>query len=167
VRYLTFSCYRQLPLLKNPKIADAFVARLAAERERLGFGLIAWVVMPEHVHLLVWPNVSVATMPRVLHGLKRPFAEGVITRWRGLNAKILERVTTPGGRVRFWQDGGGYDRNVFSDEELAEKIAYIHNNPVERGLVARPEDWTWSSARWYAGMWAGEVPIDPVRKPGT
>jgi REP-associated tyrosine transposase len=55
-------------------------------------------------------------------------------------------------RRRFWQPGGGYDRNITSIEALRAMIDYIHANPVRRGLVARPEDWEWSSARWYAGL---------------
>ena len=53
---------------------------------------------------------------------------------------------------RFWQAGGGYDRNVVEQDTLRTMIDYIHSNPVRRGLVDRPEDWTWSSARWYAGL---------------
>jgi putative transposase len=55
-------------------------------------------------------------------------------------------------RRRFWQPGGGYDRNITSIEALRAMIDYIHANPVRRGLVARPEDWEWSSARWYRGL---------------
>ena len=47
---------------------------------------------------------------------------------------------------QFWQDGGGYDRNLRTAEELREMLKYVHNNPVRRELVARPEDWPWSSA---------------------
>lgn len=53
---------------------------------------------------------------------------------------------------RFWQAGGGYDRNVGDESTLRTMIDYIHQNPVRRGLVDRPEDWIWSSARWYAGL---------------
>ena len=53
-------------------------------------------------------------------------------------------------RKRFWQPGGGYDRNITSTEALRAMIEYFHANPVRRGLVARAEDWQWSSARWYA-----------------
>jgi hypothetical protein len=54
-------------------------------------------------------------------------------------------------RHRFWQPGGGYDRNITSIAALRAMIDYIHANPVRRGLVAKPEDWEWSSACWYAG----------------
>lgn len=54
--------------------------------------------------------------------------------------------------MRFWLAGGGYDRNPRCDDELWEKVEYCHNNPVTRGLVARPTDYPWSSAMWYAGL---------------
>ena len=45
---------------------------------------------------------------------------------------------------RFWQKGGGFDRNVRDDAEFSREVRYVHHNPVERALVTRPEDWTWS-----------------------
>jgi putative transposase len=63
-------------------------------------------------------------------------------------------------RQRFWQRGGGYDRNITSTEALPAVIEYIHANPVRRGLVARAEDWEWSSARWYAGLRPVKLEMD-------
>jgi putative transposase len=61
---------------------------------------------------------------------------------------------------QFWQDGGGYDRNIRNSRAMRDVFTYIHNNPVERGLVIRPEDWEWSSARDWAGLGGGTIPID-------
>jgi putative transposase len=75
----------------------------------------------------------------------------------------LARVTLREGsrlRHRFWQPGGGYDRNITSTEALRAVIEYIHANPVRRGLVARAEDWEWSSARWYAGLRPAKLQMD-------
>jgi putative transposase len=61
-------------------------------------------------------------------------------------------------RVRFWQPGGGYDRNIHSAAEIGEKIAYIHANPLRAKLVERLADWKWSSWRaWEYGV------DDPLR----
>ncbi len=57
----------------------------------------------------------------------------------------------PRGEHRFWQQGGGYDRNIAKPEVAWASVAYIHGNPVRRGLVAADVDWPWSSAGWYAG----------------
>jgi len=66
---------------------------------------------------------------------------------------------------RFWQRGGGYDRNLWSPEEIHEKIHYIHANPVRRGLVVRPEDWPWSSYATWMNVGEPVVPIDKQSVP--
>jgi putative transposase len=90
--------------------------------------------------------LEVATVPQFLARLKHLFAQTVLARWRGLNAPILERLIDEQGRTRFWQRGGGYDRNLFSDAEVTEKVQYIENNPVRAGLVNIPSEYRWSSA---------------------
>ena len=150
-RYLTFSCYRRLPLFHSDKIKDAFAERLAKVVDELEFDLYAWVIMPEHVHLLLLADPQRLMVKQITHRLKSRFAQNVIARWRELDAPILARITTPKGAFRFWQDGGGYDRNIVTPRRIVQKIQYIHNNPVARNLVRRPTDWRWSSARWYEG----------------
>ncbi|MFI4897925.1 MAG: REP-associated tyrosine transposase [Phycisphaerales bacterium JB059] len=149
-RFLTFSCNQRLALFENPAIRDTFAEQVFLARSRLGFKLFAWVIMPEHVHLLVLPLES--TVPSILSATKRPFSALVLQRWRELEAPVLERIRDGSGAERFWQAGGGYDRNIFSEGELREKIRYIHENPVRRGLVEREEDWAWSSARAMRGL---------------
>jgi len=122
--------------------------------------------MPEHVHLLIWPQLPGFPVSKVMWWLKRDFARRVIARWRELDAPILERIRTPSGELRFWQPGGGYDRNIVDGHELQEKMKYIHENPVRRGLVERATDWRWSSTRWYVGERTGELSIDEFRRPG-
>ena len=150
-RFVTFSCVGRLPLLGTAAIRDAFVERLGRARELRGFELYAWVVMPEHVHLLLRPGAG-DTLAGVLQVIKQPFAKRVVARWREIGAPVLERMRRGDGRIVFWQRGGGYDRNVRDGDEFRKKIAYIHANPVRRGLVEREVDWEWSSARQYVGM---------------
>jgi putative transposase len=164
-RYLTFSCRHRFPLFKNDRIKAAFVKQLDETRTRTRFHLLAWVIMPEHVHLLIWPKLPEHPISKVTWRLKRDFSRRIITRWRNLNAPILTNITDADGRTRFWQPGGGYDRNIVSDDELREKIDYIHANLVRRGLVDSPTDYPWSSARWYAGDRDDTLRIDPVTKP--
>jgi len=148
-RYLTCSCYSRLPLFGNDRIKDAFAEHLTRVRSRWDFRLHAWVIMPEHIHLLVTPGLPAVRVTDLLRATKRPFAVLVLARWRALDAAILDRVRDARGAAHFWQDGGGYDRNIVSERELYEKVQYIHNNPARRGLIGRPADWPWSSARWY------------------
>ncbi|MGP1308636.1 MAG: REP-associated tyrosine transposase [Phycisphaerales bacterium] len=145
-RFLTFSCFKRLPLFQNDSIKDVFVERLMRVSEQNNAELHAWVVMPNHVHLLLRPNLATTTVPQFLSRLKRPFAQTVLSRWQHLDAPVLDRLIDSRGQRRFWQRGGGYDRNIFSNEELIEKIEYIENNPVRAGLARTPSAYMWSSA---------------------
>lgn len=119
--------------------------------------------MPEHVDLLVYPGDAPERMARFLQALKGPVAPKAIAYLESEAPAWLDRVTVREGRRlrrRFWQPGGGYDRNITSMEALRAVIDYIHDNPLRRGLVARAEDWEWSSARWYAGMRPVKVEMD-------
>jgi len=157
-RFVTFSTYRRLPLFLKGAIKDRFAEHLELARRRDRFALFAWVVMPEHVHLILWPRE--VTVSRTLLVLKRTFAREVLRRWRDLNAPILSRLQDDQGRLRFWQRGGGYDRNIRDRDELQRKIAYVNENPVRRGLVDRATEWEWSSARWCEGDRRGMVKLD-------
>jgi REP-associated tyrosine transposase len=165
IRFLTFSCQRRLPLLSNPDIAQVFAESLETARDRSGLELFAWVVMPEHVHLLVEPPVSndgvQSPLSPILKGLKSSVARRVLARWAALDAPILSRIDDGKGHPRFWQKGGGFDRNVRDEREFSKTVQYIHRNPVERGLVERCEDWQWSSVRWWMGRRDGSVRCDP------
>lgn len=167
-RFLTFSCFHRLALFRNNAIKDHFVDHLARARLECGFGLIAWVVMPEHIHLLLWPNVTAGTLSDALQNLKTEFAKQVMGRWRELNAPILPRLRDSRGRSHFWQRGGGHDVPLGAGKKFADKVRYIHSNPVTRGLVDRGVDWRWSSACWYRDRerYVGP-PCDPVLLPGS
>jgi putative transposase len=155
LRFVTFSCEKRLPLFLNPAIADVFVQSMSAARAKWGFRLIAWVVMPEHVHMIVRPKEG-HDLALILMGLKVSVSKRVVTRWIELQAPILEKLVDEHGCVRFWKRGGGFDRNVRDLEELCREIRYVHRNPIERGLVAQAQDWKWSSIRWWMGQRDGE-----------
>ncbi|MFH1267413.1 MAG: transposase [Planctomycetota bacterium] len=153
---LTFSCYRRLPLLTNDAwrclLADA-VDRACAGR---GFPLVAFVFMPEHVHLVVYPRSGVADAKDVealLGAVKRPYSYRVKQILIESESPLLAKLTVPDKRrgtvFRYWQKGPGYDRNLSGEAAVLSSIDYIHNNPVSRGLCPEATDWKWSSARWY------------------
>ncbi|RMH32049.1 MAG: hypothetical protein D6692_00100 [Planctomycetota bacterium] len=158
-RFLTFSTYRRLPLFEEVWIRDAFVEQLRLTRVRHPLSLYAWVLMPEHVHLLLHERAT-GRLDGVLKTLKIGLAKRVLSVWRSERSVVLDSILDDAGRQRFWQRGGGYDRNIFTSEEFAEKFRYIHLNPVRRGLVKFPEEWKWGSARWWAGRREGEIECD-------
>jgi len=152
-RFLTFGCYRGLPLLQNDRIKQVLLKRMIWTEINLPVSYVAWVIMPNHVHLLVLRDPGKISMTRFLQALKRPVSAAVIGRWREIDAdRVLRRVTDAKGKPHFWQRGGGYDRNICSESQLLEKIDYIHANPVRRELVKDLSEWPWSSARRYLGL---------------
>ena len=140
--FLTFSCYRRQALLTREGAYGVFERGLEAVRVRYGFVVAGYVVMPEHVHLLVGePRRS--SLSVALQVLKQQTSR-----------KLKQR-----GEVQFWQRRY-YDFNVRNEEKRVEKLRYMHRNPVKRGLVERPEDWAWSSFRHYAAGVEGRVEIE-------
>jgi REP element-mobilizing transposase RayT len=117
--------------LKNPRIAKIFVdALLHGESVRRDYELIAWVVMPNHVHVVLKP---IAKLPEIVRWLK------------AATANRANRVIGKIGEA-FWQREY-YDRWIRSDKELSSVVNYVEGNPVTAGLAACPEDWPWSSAK--------------------
>jgi len=162
-RELTFSCYHRLPFFSRERTCEWFRQALEDARAKFGFQVWAYVLMPDHVHLLVNPGDAVAEMSRFLQAVKGPVARQAIAYLKTHAPQWLPRLTVHEGqrvRHRFWQPGGGYDRNITSAEALRAMIEYIHANPVRRGLVARAEDWEWSSARWFAGIRPARIEMD-------
>lgn len=129
--FVTFSCFRRHPLLDSTSAYRCFEHELEVVREKYQFVVLGYVLMPEHVHLLV-SETGVASLAVALQVLKQQTS-------RKLKSK---------GRAQFWRRRY-YDFNVWSEEKRAEKLGYMHRNPVVRGLVATPEDWPWSSCRHY------------------
>lgn len=153
---LTFSCYKGLPLLSKDRSRQWFVDSLDRARRKWQFELWAYVIMPEHVHVLLYPTLMDYDISTILKGIKLSVSRRAVRFLRANSPAFLKRlkVTRPGGRVehRFWEQGGGYDRNIFKEKVAWASIDYIHNNPVRRGLCDIPTDWPWSSARWYEGL---------------
>jgi putative transposase len=145
--FVTFSCYRRQPLFTAGPSRRIF--ELGLERVRRSFGLCvyAYVVMPEHVHLLV-------SEPE--HNL---LADALKSLKQGVSRRLVADVTGAPFKPSFGLSGAFphhfwqkryYDFNVRNYRQFVEKIRYIHRNPVKRGLCEHPEDWEWSSFRQYA-----------------
>ena len=164
--YLTYSCVNRWPLLAKERTCRWVVDAIEEARRRHEFDLHAFVIMPEHVHLLIRPRHPECNLDRILYDLKRPVS------WKAKNWLIQHGNDDWIGRLsfrhgsrkvfRFWLAGGGFDRGVFRDLALSQVVQYIHGNPVRRGLVAKPEDWIWSSARFWGGMDGSPLKMDPI-----
>jgi len=126
----------------TPQSRSVFERSLELTRLAYGFRVAGYVVMPEHVHLLL-TEPDTGPLATALQALKQ-----------SVSRKLALRAPEP-----FWQ-ARYYDFNVWSEEKRIEKLRYIHRNPVRRGLVEKPEDWLWSSFRHYATGVEGAVEIE-------
>jgi len=131
LHFVTFSCYHRAPLLGSGEARDIFVDRFEQACRWYGFYVVGYVVMPEHVHLLV----------------SEPERGRLAVAVQMLKQAVSQKLRR-GSRSPFWQPRY-YDFNVWSEGKRVEKLRYMHRNPVKRGLVERPEDWKWSSFRHY------------------
>jgi len=147
--FLSFRCYRNRKFLNYGLTRRFFISALKNARRRHCFDIWAYVIMPQHVHLLIFPRPEVYSISAILKSIKQPVARKSVNWLKANKPHILGSLeVAPGsGKYRFWQDGGGYDRNLTRIFEIQEITEYIHYNPVKAGLANRPEDWYWSSAR--------------------
>ena len=156
-RSLTFSCYERLPFLNKDRTRQWMVRAIRLARREHPIHLWAYVIMPEHVHLLVWPHDATFKIEHLLTTVKQSVSKCALVWLRKNDPAYLTRLQ---GSFHFWQAGPGYDRNLYSPRYSWTDIDYIHDNPVRRGLVERQIDWPWSSARAYAGFDEPLIPID-------
>lgn len=158
-----FSCYRDYCFLKAERTCQWLAEAIDAARRDHDFSLWAYVFMPEHVHILLWPKQPDYNIAAILKAMKQPVAVSAIKHLRHHSPLWLSRITVKkGARLerRFWQRGGGFDRNVTDPRLILLMIDYIHNNPVRRRLVKKPEDWKWASAGWVEGK--NSLRPDPI-----
>ena len=129
---LTFSCYRRSPLLDSELAREFTAAAIERAREKHRFHLWAYVLMPEHMHILILPLNEHYSISDILKSIKQSVSRKVIGDLKKHNTGALMYVETGLARPehRFWQDGGGYDRNCWSKGEIMRQMEYIHNNPV-------------------------------------
>jgi putative transposase len=157
---LTFSCFGRLPLFARERSCTWMLRALELGRARQLYDLWAYVVMPEHVHIVLLPHPDVR-IQSILTTLKQSVAKRALLWLQREAPDFLPRLEDPqpnGQRCyRFWLRGGGYDRNLRTVADIHQKIDYVHANPVRRELVASPGDWPWSSYR--AWQTSEDLPI--------
>ena len=131
LHFLTFSCFHRKAKFNTGPARDIFVASLEKVRQHYDLCVYGYVVMPEHVHLLL-SEPERRDLAHVRQALKQSVARTLALR----------------AEESFWQ-ARYYDFNLWSERKFVEKLRYIHRNPVTRGLVETAMDWPWSSFRHY------------------
>ena len=162
LHFVTFSCFQRRPLLGSVKARNLFLKVLAEARERYGFLVVGYVLMPEHVHLLI-TEPQIGTPSKVIQVLKQRVSRKMRNR---RTQRIRGQLRLPFASnetllKRFWQRRF-YDFNVWTRGKLTEKLNYMHANPVMRRLVRHPKDWPWSSWSAYEKGEKGLIRVDAV-----
>ena len=142
LHFITFSCYQRMPLLATAAAREVVEEELERVRRWYGCCVAGYVVMPEHVHLLIGEP-----------------ERGQLSVAMQMLKQVTSRKLRPPQFPQFWQVRY-YGFPVWSEKKRIEKLRYIHRNPVKRGLAARPEDWPWSSFVHYATGVEGVVEIE-------
>jgi putative transposase len=139
--FVTFCCYHRRRLFTTDASRRIFESALERVRRSFRLHVYGYVVMPEHVHLL----------------LSEPQRDTLADALKSLKQGVARRLI--GDAEHFWQKRY-YDFNIRNYAQFVEKLRYIHRNPVKCGLCERPEDWEWSSFRHYATGCEGRVEIE-------
>lgn len=152
--FVTFSCYRRRRLLDHDEAKKLVLGVLDSQLTRQQGRCVGFVVMPDHVHAVVWfPEPD-----QISHFMKQ-WKQRSSVQIKRLVASLLVRYSeTFDLREPIWQ-AGYYDFNLFTDAKTEEKLAYMHQNPVKAGLVEKACDWPWSSARYYESGQPVGVPV--------
>ena len=168
--FITTNTYKHYPFFRDQRLSQILLEELGFYSGKLGFALAGYVIMPDHVHLLIWwsrDDKQLLDISKIMQVIKGATARRIIDLLRGRSEHLLrpiaikrEQMLSPtrenvspqyhirSPKYRLWQPGF-YDFNIYSEEKLIEKLDYIHNNPVSAGLVLSPDDYEWSSYKEY------------------
>ncbi|MFZ3366736.1 MAG: transposase, partial [Candidatus Sulfotelmatobacter sp.] len=163
LHFVTTSCYRRLPLLQKPQHRDLLLKVIEGVRRRYHFVVVGYVIMPEHMHLLM-SEPERGDPSKVMQAIKQGFARRLLRKQRVASDPRQGRLwDTAFYSGHIWQ-ARFYDFVVFTGKKRVEKLRYMHRNPVKRGLALEPQQWEWSSYRHYAEGERGVVLVNEERK---
>jgi REP-associated tyrosine transposase len=158
LHFITFTCYQRRKFLASASSKNIVIQILGEVRAGFKFALIGYVVMPDHIHLLISEPPG-STPAKVMQVFKQRVSRKLRGKKRNTGRQL--RFPFPGESslpLRFWQRRY-HDFNVYSRHKLREKLDYMHANPVEAKLAKHPQDWPWSSWSAYVGQ-PSVLPID-------
>ena len=153
VYYITTAVYNRLCIFTRPSFVTPLYDSLNYYRAKLNIKLLGYVFMPDHIHLLVWPDVA-SRITDLMRDFKEFTAKRIVRQAEAEHREDwLSSFRSAGdetGRAiyKVWQDDF-WEMNIFSEQFMRQKLNYIHRNPVHAGLVETPEAYVWSSYRNY------------------
>lgn len=164
-------------IFREPMTCYLLLSNLAYHRFMMDFRLIGYVIMPDHLHLLLQPSEK-NPLSKIMKGIKGNFSRKY-NEWKNNSRptsgrgelippykKEMKAKKVQGNIVRFspvWQEGY-YETGMRTERDILNRLNYMHNNPVRKGLVEKAEDYELSSARQYLKNYRKtfQIPIDPI-----
>ena len=164
IYYITTVVYGRLSIFTKPSFVIPLIDSLHYYRHKQHFKLLGYVIMPDHIHLMVWPQAK-SSVSDLMRDFKEFTAKRIIRQ-----AEVEEQnnwvtafkqagLDTGRSTHKVWQDDY-WDENVYSEKFLREKLNYIHRNPIRAGLAESPEDYPYSSYRNYVNGDESLIEID-------
>jgi putative transposase len=147
VRFITFGTHQVESRLLEERTFCIVARHIDSIRRKYKLKLLGYVLMPDHVHMVVFPPEGVK-LGRIIGELKSKSAREIFSIYPPADSEFTRS---------FWHKRC-YDHNCRTTETVKEKINYCHLNPVRRELVAEPGEWSWSSYNWYMGD--RDVPLE-------
>lgn len=148
---LTFSCNNREGYLLDSKACEFFITEFVKFRDEFIFKILAYVLMPNHVHLLLWPLNLTYNIAEILGDIKGRMSKNhrdylLINNPARYDHLCVFDKSKKRKVFRFWQPGGGFDRNLWNSVPIYNSIQYIEANPVRKKLALKSSDYRWSSA---------------------
>lgn len=161
--YVTAVTFHRVPVFRSDVACLLFIATLIETREKCPFKLIGYVIMPDHVHLIVNPvERDISDLMRRLKGLSARRIIDWLRKENHINslAKLMMDVRQKRSHTyAVWQKEFS-SIDLWSPKFIRQKLSYIHANPVRAGLCEHPGDWRWSSYKAYLPHEKGSVPVE-------
>jgi len=174
VHFVTVNTIEKLNLFTDTKCREVFIQVLDELRNELKYKLLGYVIMLNHIHLLIQLRVGSDSFEKKRVGSdsfepNKPEANS-FEPTRSDISYVVKRIKEASARKRntylkrsgkFWQKGF-YDFNIYSEEKFVQKLNYIHNNPVQAGLINNPKDWLYPSFQNYYSDNESVIKIDRI-----
>ncbi len=151
--FVTTTVTEFLEIFKDDNACLLLVNNIKHYQKKYSFIVLGYVIMPSHFHWIVEVNKKFGTISDIMRDIKKYSAWDImeyLTKEKKGNNKIFQEAAKnyKGQKRKFWMPR--FDDEVIRNEKMFwSKLRYIHNNPVEEGLVVKPEDYKYSSARNY------------------
>lgn len=155
LHFVTFSCYKRRRFLDEDQAKRIVIGHLGSTLSRFNGLCVGFVIMPDHVHAVVWFPIS-GQLSQFMNvwktqsskAIKKLFRDQFPQYWSGIDE------SDPVWQARY------YSFNIWTRRKLEEKLDYMHMNPVRAGFVERAVEWPWSSAWWYLEHRSVGLPIN-------